>query len=145
MTFATVDAPASRDLTAIVGWVLSAVFALFMLGSVAFPKLAGMAVATDTMTDLGWPDVPVFWIGVMEAGFSLVFLWRRTALLGAMLMMGPLRRRHGDPDPGGLATLLARSLLDLPWRFHVGWTLAARAAAWYPSVSARLVFRCGLA
>ena len=26
----------------------------------------------------------------MEAGFTLLFLWRRTALLGAMLMMGTL-------------------------------------------------------
>lgn len=79
-----------RDKSAIAGWTLSAVFAAFMLGASALPKLAGMPVATQTMADLGWPDAPVFWIGVMEAGFALLFLWPRTALLGAVLMMGVL-------------------------------------------------------
>jgi hypothetical protein len=90
MTFATLDTPASRDRTAMAGWVLSGLFAAFMLGASALPKLAGMSVAAETMDSLGWTDAPVFWIGVMEAGFTLLFLWRRTALLGAVLMMGIL-------------------------------------------------------
>jgi hypothetical protein len=49
-----------------------------------------MPVAADTMAALGWPDAPVFWIGVMEAGLTLLFLWPRAALLGAILMMGVL-------------------------------------------------------
>ena len=53
MTFATLDAPAARDRTATAGWVLSGLFAASMLGASALPKLAGMAVATDTMTALG--------------------------------------------------------------------------------------------
>jgi hypothetical protein len=90
MTFATLNTPASSDRTALAGWTLSGLFATFMLGASALPKLAGMAVATDTMAALGWSDAPVFWIGVMEAGFTLLFLWRRTALLGAVLLMGIL-------------------------------------------------------
>jgi hypothetical protein len=90
MTFATLNTPASSDRTALAGWTLSGLFATFMLGASALPKLAGMAVATDTMAALGWSDAPVFWIGVMEAGFALLFLWRRTALLGAVLLMGIL-------------------------------------------------------
>ena len=119
MTFATLDAPASRDRTAIAGWVLSAVFALFMLGASAFPKLAGMSVATDTMAALGWPDAPVFWIGVMEAGFTLLFLWRRTALLGAMLMMGILG--------GAMATQIRA---DSPLFSHVLFSIYLGAFMW---------------
>ncbi len=72
------------------GWVMSALFALFMFGASALPKLAGMAVAQDTMTALGWPDAPLILIGCMEVGFTLLFLYPSTALLGAVLMMGLL-------------------------------------------------------
>ena len=119
MTFATLDPPASRDRTAIAGWVLSAVFAVFMLGASALPKLAGMAVATDTLAALGWPDAPVFWIGVMEAGFTLLFLWRRTALVGAVLMMGVLG--------GAMATQIRA---DSPLVSHVLFSVYLGAFLW---------------
>ena len=73
-----------------IGWVMSALFALFMFGASATPKLAGMAVAQDTMTALGWPAAPLILIGGMEVGFTLLFLYPPTALLGAVLMMGLL-------------------------------------------------------
>jgi hypothetical protein len=119
MTFAALDVPAPRDRTAIAGWVLSAVFAVFMLGASALPKLAGMAVATDTMAALGWPDAPVFWIGVMEAGFTLLFLWRRTALVGAVLMMGVLG--------GAMATQIRA---DSPLVSHVLFSIYLGAFMW---------------
>lgn len=92
MTDMTPDVAAAsrRDRAALAGWTLSALFAAFMLGASVLPKLAGMAVAAETMADLGWPDAPVFWIGVMEAAFTPLFLWPRTALFGAVLMMGVL-------------------------------------------------------
>ena len=83
---------------AIVGWTLSAIFVAFMLGASALPKLAGMPVAAQTMADLGWPDAPVFWIGVLEAGLAILFLWQRTALLAAVLMMGILGGAMATPD-----------------------------------------------
>jgi hypothetical protein len=73
-----------------IGWVMSGLFAVFMLGASATPKLAGMAVAQDTMNGLGWPDAPLALIGCMEVGFTLLFLFPPTALLGAVLMMGVL-------------------------------------------------------
>lgn len=72
------------------GWVLSALFALFMLGASAAPKLLGMPIATDTMTALGWPEAPVFVIGCLELGLTLMFLYPPTAVLGAVLMMALL-------------------------------------------------------
>lgn len=108
LSLASAPAHPRRHRAATAGWMLSGLFAAFMLGASAFPKLAGMPVAAQTMTDLGWPDAPVFWIGVMEAGFTLLFLWPRTALLGAILMMGVL---------GG--TVVTQIRADSPLLSHV--------------------------
>lgn len=74
----------------ITGWVLTGLFALFMLGASVAPKLAGAEVATDTMRQLGWPDGYVLMIGVIELTCVLLYLYRRTSVLGAVLMMGLL-------------------------------------------------------
>ncbi len=73
-----------------IGWALSALFGLFMLGASAAPKLLGMPVAADTMTALGWPGAPVMLIGVLELVCTLLFLFPPTGLLGASLMMAIL-------------------------------------------------------
>jgi hypothetical protein len=72
------------------GWVLSGLFILFMLGASVTPKLMGMPVAADTLSALGWPDGHVLWIGLVELACTLLYAWRRTALLGAVLMMAIL-------------------------------------------------------
>lgn len=72
------------------GWALSALFGLFMLAASVAPKLLGMAVATDTMAALGWPDAPVLLIGVLELVCTLLFLFPPTGLLGAVLTMAIL-------------------------------------------------------
>lgn len=72
------------------GWVLSGLFALFMLGASAAPKLLGLPVAQETMTALGWPDFPLLLVGGLEALCVLLYLWPATALLGAVLMMAIL-------------------------------------------------------
>jgi hypothetical protein len=72
------------------GWVLSAVFALFMLGASAAPKLLGLPVAQETMAALGWPEAPILLIGVLELVCTLLFLFPPTGVLGAVLMMAIL-------------------------------------------------------
>ena len=72
------------------GWALSALFALFMLGASVTPKLLGLAVASDTMAALGWSDAPVRMIGVLELVCTLLFLFPPTGLLGSVLMMAIL-------------------------------------------------------
>jgi hypothetical protein len=85
------------------GWTLSALFALFMIGASVTPKLLGMPVAQETMAALGWPEAPVFLIGVIELACTLLFLIPRTGLLGAVLMMAVLggamvtQMRAGSP------------------------------------------------
>lgn len=79
----------SRTMT-IAGWVLSGLFVLFMLGASAAPKLLGMDVADETMRQLGWPDGYVFMIGIIELALVALYVFPRTSVLGAVLMMALL-------------------------------------------------------
>lgn len=72
------------------GRVMSGLFALFMLGASATPKLMGMPVAEETMAQLGWPPGYAFAIGVLELTLVLLYLFPRTSVLGAILFMGLL-------------------------------------------------------
>ncbi len=72
------------------GWIMTALFALFMLGASVTPKFLGLAAATDSMTAIGWPTEHLLLIGIIELTATLLFLIPRTALLGAVLMMGVL-------------------------------------------------------
>ena len=70
------------------GRVLSALFALFMLGASVAPKLMGMPVANEIMANLGWPPGYVFGIGVLELTLTLLYIYRPTSVLAAVLFMG---------------------------------------------------------
>jgi hypothetical protein len=73
-----------------IGWVLSALVAMFEIGASALPKLAGMAAAKDSMAALNWPDAPLMAIGALEVVLAVLYLIPTTALLGAVLMMALL-------------------------------------------------------
>jgi hypothetical protein len=72
------------------GRVLSGLFVLFMLGASVAPKLLGMQVADDTMRQLGWPDGYVLMIGIIELVLVLLYIFPKTSVLGAVLMMALL-------------------------------------------------------
>ena len=72
------------------GRVLTALFALFMLGASITPKFFFRPVAETNLEGLGWPDGYVLMIGVMELTFLLLYLFPRTSTLGAVLMTGLL-------------------------------------------------------
>jgi hypothetical protein len=67
------------------GYVLTALFALFMLGASIAPKLLRMPVASETLIELGWPDYTLM-IGLFELAFVVLYLIPRTSVLGAVLM-----------------------------------------------------------
>lgn len=73
-----------------IGRVLTGLFALFMLGASIAPKLLGMPVAAQTLISLGWKPDYVLMIGIMELAFLALYLFPRTAVLGALLMTGLL-------------------------------------------------------
>ena len=82
--------PAGVPASLWVGRALSALFVLFMLGASVAPKLAGMPVAAETLTGLGWSAEYVVPIGLMELAFTLLYAVPRTRVFGAVLMTGLL-------------------------------------------------------
>lgn len=73
-----------------VGRVMSGLFVLFMLGASVYPKLSGMPIAEESMRPLGWPAGYVFYIGIVELVLTLLYAYRPTSVLGAVLFMGLL-------------------------------------------------------
>lgn len=80
----------SETLLRRIGWGLSLILALFLLGASALPKLAGMQPARESMTTLNWPDFPYLLVGGIEAALAILFLIPATALLAAVLLMSLL-------------------------------------------------------
>lgn len=85
------------------GWVLTGLFALFMLGASIAPKLLQLPVAEETMAQLGWPPGRSLMIGLAELSFLVLYLLPGTRVLGAVLMTGLLggamatQMRAGSP------------------------------------------------
>ena len=67
---------------------MSAFFALFMLAGSPAPKLIGAQVATDAMTNVGWPTQHLLLIGLIEVACTVLFIAPRTAFIGAVLLTG---------------------------------------------------------
>ncbi len=73
-----------------IGRVMSALFALFMLGASAAPKLMGMPITDEIMIGLGWDTRWILPIGILEVVLTLLYIYRSTSVLGAVLFMGLL-------------------------------------------------------
>jgi hypothetical protein len=72
------------------GRILSGLFVVFMLGASIAPKLFGMPVVEETMSQLGWPAGYGPMIGAIELICVILYVIPRTSLLGAVLTMGLL-------------------------------------------------------
>ncbi len=72
------------------GFVLTGLFALFMLGASIAPKLLQLPIAEETMAGLGWPAGYALMIGLIELACLTLYLVPRTSVLGAVLMMSLL-------------------------------------------------------
>jgi len=88
----------------IAGWVLTGLFAAFMLMDVGM-KLARAPIVEQTGKQMGLPAGSGFGIGVVEAVLLAVYLFPRTAVLGAILITGlmggtaAIHWIHADPWP----------------------------------------------
>jgi hypothetical protein len=84
------------------GYALTGAFTLFMLFDVAI-KLIRHPMVEETMRQLGFPGGLSFSVGVIEAICLVLYLVPRTAVLGAVLLMGVLgggiaiHLRNADP------------------------------------------------
>lgn len=75
---------------AMTGWALSALVILFLLAASVAPKLAGAAVATETLRSLGWDPRHTLLIGLIELACVILYALPRTSLLGAVVTTGLL-------------------------------------------------------
>jgi len=77
--------PTNGRAMTLAGWTLTGLFAAFMTFDVGI-KLAGHAEVAKAETALGLPAGSGFGIGVLEAAILALYLFPRTAALGAVLV-----------------------------------------------------------
>lgn len=101
------------------GWIISGLLIVFIAGASAAPKLLGLQVAIEPMTVVGWPTKYLLLIGCIELGCMALYVFPRTALLGAILMTGPLS-----------AALAANLRVDNPLFSHTLFSVYFGVAMW---------------
>jgi len=80
------DTPAANGRArTIAGWILSGLFIAFMIFDVGI-KLVGHPEVAKSAADLGLPPGSGFGIGVMEGLILALYIFPRTAVLGAVLV-----------------------------------------------------------
>jgi hypothetical protein len=115
------------------GWIMSVLFALFMIVASAAPKLLDAQVAIEPMEKIGWSADYLLLIGIIELIGTILFVVPRTALLGAVLLTGLLG--------GALASnLRADSPLLSHTLFSVYLGVFMWAALWLRDANFRNVF-----
>jgi hypothetical protein len=69
------------------GIALTALAALFWIMDAGM-KLAGLPQVAETMSPLGWPSdrTTILTLGLIQAACLVLYLWPRTAVLGAVLL-----------------------------------------------------------
>jgi hypothetical protein len=67
------------------GWAISILAGLMLLMSAVF-KFIKAPPAVDGMEKLGWDAGKLITLGILEAGCTLIYLFPRTAVLGAILL-----------------------------------------------------------
>lgn len=87
----------------IIGWVLTGLVGLFLIGASGVPKFIDWPGKQEMMDHMGISMDLLPAIGVLEIAVALLFLIPRTAFLGAILVTGYLggaimtHLRIGDP------------------------------------------------
>ena len=71
------------------GYTLSGLVILFLLMD-ATMKLIRLPIAAETGLELGWPPETGFPLGLLLLACTLLYIWPRTAILGAVLLTGYL-------------------------------------------------------
>src|SRR6478672_8977722 len=73
----------------VVGWVLSALAALLLMFS-AMMKFAKPPSVVKGFGDFGYPERLLVPLGILELSCAVIYLFPRTAVLGAILVTGYL-------------------------------------------------------
>lgn len=74
----------------IIGWVLSGLVSLMLLGPSAMSKFFVSAEAEQQFEKMGFKADQMFGIGIVEVVITILYLVPRTSFLGAILLTGYL-------------------------------------------------------
>jgi hypothetical protein len=80
-------APSAARLRHGTGWALTGLFTLFMVMDSGI-KLLRLDVVAKALAELGYPADLGFTIGAIEAALLILYLYPRSAILGAVLFTG---------------------------------------------------------
>jgi hypothetical protein len=72
------------------GWVLSVLPSLLLIFVSGSGKLMKSSQALEGFEHLGYPEQLILVLGIVEVGCTLLYLFPRTAVLGAILLTGYL-------------------------------------------------------
>lgn len=100
------------------GRVTTALVVLF-LGFDGVMKVVKVAPVVETMTELGYPDRLSRGLGALELFCVAAYLWKRTSILGALLLTGFL---------GGAVSTHLR--VGDPWASHTLFPIYVGVLAW---------------
>ena len=103
----------------IAGWIMTGLWALFMLGASVAPKVMGMTAGSGPLEVVGWPLKYMLLIGLIEAACTVLFVIPKTGLLGAVLLTALLG-----------AALAANLRVDNPLFSHTLFSLYLGVFAW---------------
>lgn len=70
----------------IVGWVLSILIVLFLVGASAMGKFTQWEGKAERFAKMGWTEEVMFKIGIVEVAIAVLFLIPRTAFVAAILL-----------------------------------------------------------
>lgn len=93
----------STKIRTIVGWALSGLLALMLIGLSASGKFTQWEGKAEMFGKLGWTEDVMFYVGIVEVIITVLFLIPRTAFIGAILISAYLggataaHLRIGDP------------------------------------------------
>jgi len=88
MIYSDRTAGSGRNLARI-GWTVSALVGLFLIVDAGI-KLLRLPVVLEVMSELGWPTSSAAPLGVILVVSTLLYLFPRTSLIGAILLTGYL-------------------------------------------------------
>lgn len=80
----------SSNKSRIVGWILTGIVGMFMIGASGIPKFFDWPGKNEMMGNLGIPLTLLPTIGVIEIAVTVVYLIPRLSFLGAILITGYL-------------------------------------------------------
>jgi hypothetical protein len=86
---ASAPAEAQPKWMTITGWALTGLVSALLTLSAVF-KIAAPPFFREGAAPLGYPDGVWLWIGLVELGCAVVYLYPRTAVVGAILLTGYL-------------------------------------------------------